>query len=501
MDETPNTAISLRLPAWLETPAVAATAFVCYLTHLAPFDVVALTWMPLFNALIVLALVITVKLLLARKLPRLHRTLAVVYYVAVGAWAALLSYYVIILDGVFFVMVLAFVTLMVWVLYRRRENRFLLFMLLAIATVYAFSMPYRISRVAIVIAVLVGGLGAMFAPPRRIGRPALLFAATIILLISRLGTFYFGSEPNELRRALDEPRLEPVLTLQDITPDVWQKNFALARFAADNMAGTYTLVGNANSIIALPTGRADFKNLAEHNAGDSVLYDIQANHLIFAEAENQRINVVDDRTLDLIASVHEPGRVFTNLYLDPAQRLVYTGDDFTGDIGVFKLDDFTFDRFIPATASRDALRDEQNNVLIATTWGRVRWIDLKTDTVRYSMWTPDFEIRLAIDAPRRRLYLSLPSLGEIRQIDLDNPRVLKTLKLAPGVRFMRLSDDRRMLFVAGYFDGYLYQIRVPEMELHRKVFVGSRVRSLHIAPGDDRVVCASSLGVFRFKFR
>ncbi len=129
MDETPNTAISLRLPAWLETPAVAATAFVCYLTHLAPFDVVALTWMPLFNALIVLALVITVKLLLARKLPRLHRTLAVVYYVAVGAWAALLSYYVIILDGVFFVMVLAFVTLMVWVLYRRRENRFLLFML------------------------------------------------------------------------------------------------------------------------------------------------------------------------------------------------------------------------------------------------------------------------------------------------------------------------------------------------------------------------------------
>jgi len=210
MDETPNTSLSLRLPSWLETPLAAASAFICYAAHLAPFDLVALTWMPMFNALIVLTLAVTIKVLLVRKLPRLHRVLAVVYYVAVGGWAVLLSYYVMILDSVFFVMVLAFAMLMLWVLFRPQENRFLLLMLLAIATVYAYTMPYHISRVAIVIAALVGGLGVMFAPPRRIGRPALLFAATIVLLISRLGIFYFGSEPDELRRALDDARLEPV---------------------------------------------------------------------------------------------------------------------------------------------------------------------------------------------------------------------------------------------------------------------------------------------------
>jgi len=272
------------------------------------------------------------------------------------------------------------------------------------------------------------------------------------------------------------------------------------RFAADNMPGTRTILGGDAATVAIdPLGHGP-QVLIEGRSADAMTYDPSGRRMIIAGYETNEFVVLDDATLQERTRERFPGRAFTNLWCDRTHRLVFTGDDYTRDIGVYSLPESRFTAFLPAGASSDAMIDNHTGLLIASRWCFVRWIDAHTGETIRKLFVPDVHLHLAMDEARRKLYISAPSTGRIWRVNLDKGIVEAKANIEKGIRYLTLSEDGRWLFAAGYFKGNLYQLDATDFSVAQRLYAGPRVRTLHIAPGSGKVLFTSSLGAFRYDF-
>ena len=69
--------------------------------------------------------------------------------------------------------------------------------------------------------------------------------------------------------------------------------------------------------------------------------------------------------------------------------------------------------------------------------------------------------------------------------------------VAPGIRNMALTPDRKTLMVAGYTDGYLYFIDVKSWHVVNKIYLGHRMRALTLSNDGRYVYVGSSQGGFK----
>lgn len=485
----------------LRTGAIVLLLCVCWFAHFFPFDIIALImWLPWWAYLSILTTLAMVRVILV-KLPRALMVAAYFYYFLVSLYICLIGYYVWLLDPAYILFTLAFTITFALALAFAGDRRLVLIPFAAVILFFLIKLPHPVFKFGWILFLPFVIPGFALATPKQIGRAALIFAAVTALVTMRLGAFYYGADKDLLPKVLSQPGIEAVATIDDKSPKVLSKIGRHIRFAADNMAGTHTLIGGDAATLALDLKTNAAIRIMEGSSADNLVYVPKQKALGVGNYSTEELAVIDDASLKILRREKALGRSFTNLWFDPTGNRIITGDDKTRDIGIFDLNANTFLPFIKGSASRDALVDVNTGALIATTLRRVRRIDPASGLVTGELRPNCSQLRLEIDSEKRFLYVACFTKGELWRVNLDTFEKEKMVKLEPGIRFMKLSDDKTMLFLSSYFKGNIFQIKVPEMEVTKTIFAGPRVRSLHIAPHSGKVVFGSSLGVFRYNFR
>ncbi|HPM77634.1 MAG TPA: hypothetical protein PK961_11120 [bacterium] len=434
------------------------------------------------------------------RVPRLVKAAGWMYYPVASLWALALARYVSFIDPMFAVLTVVYALALAYVLAVHERKRWLLALFAIPPLVALYLLPDTpMERLSVVLTVVLLP-GMLLLDVRTIGRAALFYAAVLAMLILRLSHFYYGGNPDLAAQVYTQPNVQRIVSLDQGPPETLAALGRQLRFAADNMPGTSTILGGDAATVAVdPLGHGP-QVIIEGRSADAMTYDPQGRRMIIAGYETNEFVTLDDATLQERTRERLPGRAFTNLWCDQTHRLVFTGDDFTRDIGVYSLPESRFTAFLPAGASSDAMIDNRTGLLIASRWCFVRWIDAhRGETVR-KLFVPDVHLHMAMDEARRKLYVSAPSTGRIWRINLDNGLVELRAEVEKGVRYLTLSDDGRWLFAAGYFQGNLYQLDASNLSVVRRLYAGPRVRTLHIAPGSGKVLFTSSLGAFRYDF-
>ena len=486
----------------LEIFYVSIILVACYAVHWFPFDfLAAFKRLPQEWTMAIVAVLLGGRIAIAKYLPDVFRVLTAVYYTFVTLYTLALCFFMSILDPLFLGPVLIFAGTVAYAFIKVPEKRWPMWVFAGLLLVYILPFPFWVFVVLGIFIFILLMPGFLFYPPQKFGRLPLAFAMILSLLILRFGYFYIGKDTAEIPRVISQPGIEVVFTSADRNNTAWRSVGLQIRFVADNMAQTRTLVGSDSGLFSVKyNGTYDSGRIFSGTSGDGVAYDPVGSQIITGDYYGERLIVLRDKSLREISTASAPGHAFTNVWMDETKRQVLTGDDFSREIGVFDVARNAFVNFLPAEASRDAIRDPVSGLYIATSLRRVRWIDPNTGETVRSLKVPSIQIRLAIDAKRRLLYVSSFSSGEIWRVNLDTGEIEKKQRLGRGIRFIKLTPDTNRLFVADYFHGMIYELAAPELLPLRKIFAGQRVRTLHIAPGSQKLVFGSSLGAYRYNF-
>ncbi len=92
-------------------------------------------------------------------------------------------------------------------------------------------------------------------------------------------------------------------------------------------------------------------------------------------------------------------------------------------------------------------------------------------------------------------------VGPVRASDLGDDFVeIEKVFVAPGIRNMVLTPDRKILIIAGYADGHLHFMDTAHWKIIRKVYLGCRMRGLNLSRDGKYVYVGSSQGGFRVEW-
>lgn len=501
MEEQTQTRGLTPTAAFFSTISISMVLGACYVVHWFPFNVIALFHHLAPGIFFLIAfMLVAIRILLPKYLPRVFRVLALFYYLAVTTYAIMLGFYVAILDWKYIVFCLGFSTgFGIWIVLRP-ESKPSLFAALAVIYAMLFTTPHAVVKIGGMFLLILVIPGLALGNPRKIGRAALLFASIVALIVLRLGHFYYGGDPALVPRVLSQPGIERVVSIDSTKWSQLRKFGRQIRFAADNAHGTRTIIGGDTGTVVADYKGKSLRKLLTNTSADKLVYGPHGKRLILGEYGNQGIDIVDDENLVVLKRVEAKGHSFSDLWYDKNRNNVLTADDHSTRIGIFSLDTMQFENFIQAKANRDVLVDDRTGTLLAATLRKVYWIDLDTQKAVRTLKAPSSQIRLAVDSDRRLLYVSCFSSGELWKVDVDSGKVLQKTRLERGIRFLKLTQDKKTLFASSYFKGNIFQIKVPAMVVEKTIYAGPRVRSLHIAPGSGKLVFGSSLGAFRYRF-
>jgi len=481
--------------------AVGALLAICYFAHFFPFNIiVAIMWAPGWLYLLSIVLLIAVRIIINKWAGALNIA-AIIYYILVSCYIILTGYYVWLLDPLYAGFVVLFAVVFGFVLFFFGDKRVSLLPFALVIAFFLFRLPHPLFKYGWIFFLPFILPGAILATPIKIGRTALIFAAVTALVVMRLGMFYYGGDEKLLPRVISQPGVTPVITIMDKSSGALSKIGKQIRYAADNMAGTHTIIGGDGATIVLDNKTMTGSIIMSGAGSDGLVYVPDLEKIVAGNYTTGELMVINDADLSIKMKIKSPGRAFTNLWFNNKTGDVITGDDKTRQIGVYNLKSGRFNRFIDAGASRDAIVDEKTGDFIATSLRRVKKINPRSGEVIKELRPPCSQLRLEIHSEKRRLYVSCFSKGELWLVNPDTFDVVDKLALEPGIRFLKLTEDKTTLFVSSYLKGAIFQIKVPELVIEKTIYTGPRVRSLHIAPGKNHLVFGSSLGVFRYRFR
>lgn len=97
--------------------------------------------------------------------------------------------------------------------------------------------------------------------------------------------------------------------------------------------------------------------------------------------------------------------------------------------------------------------------------------------------------------PDGNLYVSQPLLRRVLVVDVNELRIIRTIKAGYGPRDLAFDSTRDLLFIANYFDGTVDMVRMRDGSRLRRIFVGSLARGLWFDSERDRLLAAAGCGI------
>ncbi len=111
------------------------------------------------------------------------------------------------------------------------------------------------------------------------------------------------------------------------------------------------------------------------------------------------------------------------------------------------------------------------------------------------LWHLGFSISTSFDAKSKHLFYVCPFSGTVGVLDIEKWKIVKVIRLSPGIRESAYDNKRDILYVSNYASGDLYKIKVDkDIKLIDRIFVGRRVRKMFYSEELDRLFIAGSNG-------
>lgn len=195
-----------------------------------------------------------------------------------------------------------------------------------------------------------------------------------------------------------------------------------------------------------------------------IRYDPGADRFFIAQDIGDRIFVVERQTLRSVATIPSPSRSLTDdVWIDPVGDAVYVDGRYFYLFGR-RLD--VYDR---------------------TT--------LEPKGTYVQPWDYGFNDG-ALDPERRRAYLASTITGRIRVLDMDSRAAVDEFSVEIGIRNVALDSRRGWLLVSSYFSGRLFVYDVERGRPVGSIFLGKRLRWVHIDAENGKWYAATAAGGF-----
>ncbi|MFH1537672.1 MAG: hypothetical protein ABIH66_01850 [bacterium] len=117
--------------------------------------------------------------------------------------------------------------------------------------------------------------------------------------------------------------------------------------------------------------------------------------------------------------------------------------------------------------------------MIASGGNALMKINLKYMTVQNAIWGRAFGYYQIKRIPGSAKYVANSPWVKNGHLINENLKILKTIKIPPGVREIEVSADGKWLFAGGFFTGLVYFIDIKNNEIVNQVYVGKNIRGLH----------------------
>jgi len=191
-------------------------------------------------------------------------------------------------------------------------------------------------------------------------------------------------------------------------------------------------------------------------------FDSQGDRFFISKDIGDQIFVVDRKTFRIIATIPSPYKTLTDdVWLDPAGDLVLVDSRYF--IGR-RVD----------TYDRSTLRQKKTY-----------------------FWPWDYGFNFStLDPDGRRVYLASTVTGKVRVLDLDTLTPADEFRLESGIRNLNFDSERRWLLIGSYFKGRLFVYDVDRKKVIGHLFLGSRLRWVHVDAENRNWYAATSVGGF-----
>lgn len=103
---------------------------------------------------------------------------------------------------------------------------------------------------------------------------------------------------------------------------------------------------------------------------------------------------------------------------------------------------------------------------------------------------------LQFDAKTRTAFFTEIFNGYVTFLDISTGQIKRRIYLEPFVRRLVFDEKSRILSVAGYYKGNLYQIHVDTGKILNKVYIGRRCHQMYLSRDRKGIYAATTQGVF-----
>jgi len=101
------------------------------------------------------------------------------------------------------------------------------------------------------------------------------------------------------------------------------------------------------------------------------------------------------------------------------------------------------------------------------------------------------------DIPTGRVFIALPNLAAVADVDFETGRLLSLGRTEIGLRMLRFDSQRRRLYAGNFLRGYVVELDADSKQQLRRWFVGRFARDVRLTRDRSALLVASNLGIVR----
>lgn len=322
---------------------------------------------------------------------------------------------------------------------------------------------------------------------------ALSMAIVMSLLLIRFGVFYQNNPVDLTSQVLKQSGVTKVFTYEDrskISDDI---GYSVRFFQSDCNASHYLLGTYSDGTLEIDSSTFKYRRIGHHTTSENVALDCSTNRTFIGDNLTGALWI---RYENSDKADYQPTLKLAVTQVHFHNNKLYVSDEWNRNIYVFDSYSFKLLQILEHTGNRDMEFDDQTNRLFTTTFWRLNAVDLISGRIIDQAWFPSIHLKLAADPLSHSIFLSSFSTGTLYKVDMKTLKTDAKLKLARGIRFVFFDPVRRIVYVAGYIDGYIYAVNPEKMSLIGKLYVGHRVRGIGATPDGSILLAGSCLGAF-----
>ncbi len=241
-------------------------------------------------------------------------------------------------------------------------------------------------------------------------------------------------------------------------------------------------------------GRHTMASALTGRTSDLMWEDCALGRVVVGNFRHHSLHLLDNRTLKEYWRQEKIGGRPSYMAAAPEMHRVFFSEDIGDTTWVVDYDEHT------ATLTRHDLPAVDllysKNRLYAALHGALARVHPKTMAIQKQVFLPVFiQPQLTLDEKRNVLYVSDIILGRVWLYDADSLRLLGSLFVGPGVRYVDMDAEAGVLYTVNYMNGWLSAWDTKTWTLLGRRWVGQRGRAINHSHDGKKLLFATRVGL------